>query len=133
MVPFADLMTVTVTITGLMIWSIAISNVAGRTKKSVVSTSLFIAYCTGNSIGAQLFRAEWAPNYLPALGISSAFYAVEFIMMFCVRLYYVRINKKRAQAIADRGLSEEEVRREGEILAERDTPDHLNPYFVYDI
>jgi len=127
------LITVTGTVTGLMIWSIAISNVAGRTKKSVVSTSLFIAYCVGNSIGAQLFRAEWAPNYLPAIGISSGFYALEFIMMFCFRLYYVRINRRRAKVIEQRGMCEEEVKREGEILAERDTPDHLNPYFVYDI
>lgn len=117
----------------MMIWSIAISNVAGRTKKSVVSTALFIAYCTGNSIGAQLFRAEWAPNYLPAIGISSGFYALEFIMMLAFRLYYVRINKRRARKIAESGLSEEQVRRQGEILAEKDIPDHRNPYFVYDI
>lgn len=44
---------------GLMIWSMLPSNVAGRTKKSVVSSLIFIAYCVGNSIGAQLFRAEW--------------------------------------------------------------------------
>lgn len=126
-------MTVTGTIVGLMIWSMAISNVAGRTKKSVVSTSLFVAYCTGNSIGAQLFRSEWAPNYRPAIGISSGFYALEFTLIFFFRMYYSRKNKRRAEAIRQKGLSEVEVRRQGEILAEKDTPDHLNPYFVYDI
>ena len=53
-------MTVTGNLPGLMIWTMLPSNVAGRTKKSVCSTTLFVAYCTGNSIGAQLFQAKWA-------------------------------------------------------------------------
>lgn len=91
-----------------MIWSLMPSNVAGRTKKSVTSSVIFTAYCVGNSIGAQLFRAEWAvsvascredrrslittspltvallqyvqPDYIPAIGLCAAFYGLEFIL-----------------------------------------------------
>lgn len=125
-------MTVTGTLPGLMIWSFLPSNVTGRTKKSAVSTAIFIAYCTGNSIGAQLFRSEWAPAYRPAIAISAAFYAAEFILMAGWRQYYVRQNKQRRARIAAEGISDEEVKRRGESLAELDTVDHENPYFFYD-
>lgn len=31
------------------------SNVAGRTKKSMFASSVFVSYCVGNLIGPQLF------------------------------------------------------------------------------
>ncbi|UKZ47994.1 hypothetical protein TrVGV298_002230 [Trichoderma virens] len=61
------LMTATGRLPGLLIWTLLPSNIAGRTKKSVTSAVIFIAYCTGNAIGAQVFRAEWAPRYIPAI------------------------------------------------------------------
>jgi ACS family allantoate permease-like MFS transporter len=39
------------------------SNVAGFTKKAVVSAMLFIAYCVGNIIGPFLFFPDQAPIY----------------------------------------------------------------------
>jgi hypothetical protein len=51
------LMTITGKLPGLFIWTILYSNIAGRTKKFVTSAVLFIAYCTGNTIGAQVFMA----------------------------------------------------------------------------
>ncbi|OJD32097.1 mfs allantoate transporter [Diplodia corticola] len=39
------------------------ANVAGRTKKGVVTAGLFVAYCVGNVVGPQLFFAEEAPRY----------------------------------------------------------------------
>lgn len=127
------LMTVTGDLPGLMIWSLMPSNVAGRTKKSVTSSVLFTAYCVGNSIGAQLFRAEWAPDYIPAIGLCAAFYGLEFCMMGAWRTYYALMNRKRRNIIKEMGLSEEEIERRGAEAAEADTPDHLNLYFVYDI
>ncbi|KAM0263427.1 hypothetical protein ACHAQJ_001283 [Trichoderma viride] len=61
------LMTATSRLTGLMMWTLLPSNVAGRTKKSVIGTVMFIAYCVGGAIGVQTFRAEWAPRYIPAI------------------------------------------------------------------
>jgi hypothetical protein len=45
------------------------SNVGGSTKKATVSAMLFLAYCTGNIIGLQLFLDKEAPKY-PVSGIS---------------------------------------------------------------
>ncbi|KIM97181.1 hypothetical protein OIDMADRAFT_130322 [Oidiodendron maius Zn] len=39
------------------------ANVAGRTKKTVVTSSIFISYCVGNLIGPQLFFAREQPRY----------------------------------------------------------------------
>ncbi|KAL0071105.1 hypothetical protein AAF712_001663 [Marasmius tenuissimus] len=60
-------MTVTVNVNGLMIWLFVPSNVAGRTKKAIVSSILFVGYCAGNSAGSQFFRAKDAPRYVPAI------------------------------------------------------------------
>lgn len=78
---------VTGNLPGLLIWTILPSNVAGRTKKSVTATVLFIAYCTGNSIGAQIFQAKDAPRYLPGLTACGILFGVEFIMMAIWRFY----------------------------------------------
>jgi dolichyl-phosphate-mannose--protein O-mannosyl transferase len=43
--------------------SIITSNVAGSSKKSVVSSLLFIAYCVGNIVGPQFFLATEEPSY----------------------------------------------------------------------
>ncbi|KAL4749988.1 hypothetical protein BDW72DRAFT_213748 [Aspergillus terricola var. indicus] len=51
------------TLPGLMIWTFLPSNVAGRTKKTVISTVLFVAYCVGNAVGAQMMVPSDAPKY----------------------------------------------------------------------
>ncbi len=71
----------------LVIWTLVPSNVAGRTKKSVTSTVLFIAYCVGNSVGAQVFQAKDAPTYIPAIVVCSTMYGLEFVVMLAWRLY----------------------------------------------
>jgi hypothetical protein len=43
--------------------SLISSNVAGLTKKSVVSAMLFIAYCVGNIVGPQFYFASEEPTY----------------------------------------------------------------------
>lgn len=43
--------------------SIITSNVAGFSKKSVVSSLLFIAYCVGNIVGPQFFLSSEEPSY----------------------------------------------------------------------
>lgn len=78
---------VTGNLPGLLIWTIIPSNVAGRTKKSVTATVLFVAYCVGNSIGAQLFQAKDAPRYIPGLTACGILFGVEFALMFIWRGY----------------------------------------------
>lgn len=81
------LITIVGNVAGPMIWTLVPSNIAGRTKKSVTGTVLFIAYCTGNCIGAQVFQAKDAPRYIPAIIICSCMYGLEFVVMFFWRLY----------------------------------------------
>jgi hypothetical protein len=43
--------------------SLISSNVGGFTKRSVISATLFVAYCTGNIIGPQFFLSSEEPKY----------------------------------------------------------------------
>ena len=43
--------------------SLISSNVAGFTKRSVISSLMFVAYCVGNIIGPQLFLTSEEPAY----------------------------------------------------------------------
>lgn len=43
--------------------SLISSNVAGFTKRSVVSALLFVAYCVGNIVGPQFFMESEEPAY----------------------------------------------------------------------
>lgn len=43
--------------------SLVTSNVAGFSKRSVVSAMIFIAYCLGNIAGPQFYNSSEAPSY----------------------------------------------------------------------
>lgn len=47
--------------------SIAMSNVAGHTKKSFMAATTFVAYCVGNIVGPQLIWSETKKDHYPAL------------------------------------------------------------------
>lgn len=70
-----------------VIWTFLPSNVAGRTKKTVTATILFIAYCIGNAVGAQMFVASDAPKYVRGITACSILYGVEFCCMGAWRTY----------------------------------------------
>lgn len=116
-----------------LMWTLLPSNVAGRTKKSVTSTLLLVAYCAGNCIGAQVFQAKDAPTYIPAIVVCATMYGVEFVSMVAWRFYYQRENKKRAALIAEMGLTEEESAHQGRLNAESDMTDVENIHFKYSI
>ncbi|EEB93022.1 hypothetical protein MPER_08382, partial [Moniliophthora perniciosa FA553] len=107
------LMTVAVNINGPMLWIFIPSNVAGRTKKSIVFSVLIVGYRTGNVVGAQMFRAKDAPRYVSAI-IACA---------ICFALNYA--------AAAEQGLTHEQVKEFGAIDAEKDMTDRQNPNFRY--
>lgn len=81
------MMTATSRLTGLLLWTLLPSNVAGRTKKSVVGSVMFIAYCVGGAIGVQTFRAEWAPRYIPAIILCGIMYGVVCALFIAWRFY----------------------------------------------
>ncbi|KAJ7928853.1 MFS general substrate transporter [Mycena leptocephala] len=101
----AFFITVTGQICGALVWSMLSTNVAGRTKKSVISVVIFAAYCFGNAIGAQVFQAKWAPRYRPSTIILSIMFALEFVLMAVWRVYYITINRRRAAKLDARGVS----------------------------
>ncbi|KAF7336778.1 MFS general substrate transporter [Mycena venus] len=116
-----------ITITGQicvgLVWSMLSTNVAGRTKKSVISIVIFVAFCFGNAVGAQVFQAKWAPRYRPSTIILSVMFALEFVLMVLWRAYYVAINRRRAAKLEARGLSLEERIRLGSLMGETDITD----------
>lgn len=68
-------------------WTLLPSNVAGRTKKSVTSTVLLVAFCIGNCIGAQVFQDKDAPMYIPAIVVTAVMYSLEFAIILAWRIY----------------------------------------------
>lgn len=49
--------------------SLVTSNVAGFSKRSVVSAMVFIAYCVGNIVGPQFYDESEAPSYPVCISI----------------------------------------------------------------
>ncbi|KAF4119412.1 Major Facilitator Superfamily [Geosmithia morbida] len=114
-----------------LIWTFLPSNVAGRTKKTVTSTVLFVAYCVGNAIGAQIMLPSDAPRYIRGITACGVLYFVEFCAMGLWRFYYIWENKRRAKLIQEQGFTQEESQRQGKINAESDMTDRENIHFEY--
>ncbi|KAL6902624.1 major facilitator superfamily domain-containing protein [Trichoderma evansii] len=127
------LMTATSRLTGLLMWTFLPSNVAGRTKKSVIGTVIFIAYCVGGAIGVQTFRAEWAPRYIPAIVLSGIMYGVVCALFIAWRFYYIVENKRRAKMIKEMGMTLEQSAHQGKINGESDMTDRQNIHFKYSV
>ncbi|KAH5460249.1 hypothetical protein HBI30_028880 [Parastagonospora nodorum] len=104
--------------------SIGMSNVAGATKKSAMSSSIFVAYCVGNIVGPQLIKSQTKSRHYPELWLG-------LIICYCITivaaaaLYFVlwRENKKRDALPLDEA--------ERDKLAFMDLTDGENPYFRY--
>ncbi|KAJ7677559.1 MFS general substrate transporter [Mycena rosella] len=128
----AFFITITGQICGALVWSMLSTNIAGRTKKSVVSIVIFTAYCFGNAVGAQVFQAKWAPRYRPSTVILSIMFALEFLLVAIWRCYYVAVNRRRALRLDMKGVSPEDRVMLGSQKGEADTTDLENVYFVYD-
>ncbi|KAL5335913.1 major facilitator superfamily domain-containing protein [Aspergillus crustosus] len=91
--------------------SIISSNVAGFTKRSVISALMFVAYCVGNIVGPQLFITAEEPGY-PVTSISGL--ALGAFFLACLLVYYVLENRRRdARYGPPTQLTEEEERAQG--------------------
>lgn len=107
------------------------SNVAGGTKRTVVSSLTLVAYCVGNMVGAQVFKTKDAPRYIGGTIACSACFGLEVFVIICWRLWYMYENKRRDRLAAESSMSKEEQEQHGRELGEQDVTDRQNPYFRY--
>ncbi|KAI7550843.1 MFS general substrate transporter [Hortaea werneckii] len=112
-------------------WTLIPSNVAGRTKKTLISSATFLGYCVGNMCGSQIFKSEDAPRYIPGTTGASVCLGMEFVLICCWRGYYVWQNWRREKLARDSGVGSEEQERLGRELGERNVTDLQNPHFRY--
>ncbi|KAB8254209.1 major facilitator superfamily domain-containing protein [Aspergillus pseudonomiae] len=101
------------------------ANIAGRTKKTVVTAALFIAYCVGNLIGPQLFFEREEPHYRSGFIAMIICLALDFVLLVILHRLYVLKNKKR-----DAAKSSIEVNLDG-TSGLTDLTDMENPSFRY--
>ncbi|XXH01082.1 hypothetical protein Hte_007433 [Hypoxylon texense] len=78
-----------------LLLSLVQSNYRGVTKKMTMTAMLFIAYCTGNIVGPQLFIAAEEPNYSTAFRAIMICYALVVCLVAILRVYLQLLNKKR--------------------------------------
>ncbi|KAI1634513.1 major facilitator superfamily transporter [Biscogniauxia mediterranea] len=108
-----------------LIITLGMSNVAGHTKKSFTSATIFVAYCIGNIIGPQLIKSQTKVYHYPELWLG-------LIICYCitivsaVALFFVlrHENQRKQEAVV-----EDETERAK--LAFQDLSDKENPYFRY--
>jgi ACS family allantoate permease-like MFS transporter len=75
--------------------SMIASDVAGYTKKTVVSGILFLAYCAGNISGPQLFLAKEAPYYRTGCKVYIICLSLSILTIMVLRQYMDWENKRR--------------------------------------
>jgi len=78
--------------------SMIASDVAGYTKKTVVSAILFLAYCAGNIGGPQLFLAREAPFYRTGCKTYIICLCLGVLTIMVLRQYMDLENKRRDRA-----------------------------------
>ncbi|OJJ52430.1 hypothetical protein ASPSYDRAFT_164820 [Aspergillus sydowii CBS 593.65] len=104
--------------------SLVTSNVAGFSKRSVVSAMVFIAYCLGNIVGPQFYNELEAPSY--PTGIKSAVSGLCFATFFllCLWAYYLYENARRDRVYgrASEITETEEMRDELSNKTDREIP-----------
>lgn len=116
-------------VTFTMTLNLVQSNVAGRTKKTIYTSSIFVSYCVGNLIGPQLFFTSEYPRYQSGFTAMIVCFAVQFL--FTGMLFYVswKENQKRDQLAAS---DSQELDRETRTAMEMsDLTDKENMHFRY--
>ncbi|KAI0880855.1 putative allantoate permease [Annulohypoxylon maeteangense] len=78
-----------------LLLSLIQSNYRGVTKKMTMTAMLFIAYCTGNIVGPQLFKSTEEPTYDTAFRAIMICYALVVCLAAVLRLYLQFVNTRR--------------------------------------
>ncbi|KAL3426598.1 major facilitator superfamily transporter [Phlyctema vagabunda] len=71
------------------------SNTKGITKKMTMTAIMFIAFCSGNIAGPQLFKKAEAPHYPTAFKAILICYALASLASLGLRFYLIWVNKRR--------------------------------------
>ncbi|KAF3059396.1 hypothetical protein GL218_04910 [Daldinia childiae] len=112
-------------------WSLIPSNIAGRTKRTVVSSITFVGYCVGNMVGTQIFQAKDAPRYTPGTIGCITCLGIQILLIILWRTILVMRNGRRDRRMRELGMSEDDRIKAGLEMGERDHTDFENPYFRY--
>ncbi|KAI8964248.1 MFS general substrate transporter [Daldinia sp. FL1419] len=108
-----------------LIITLGMSNVAGHTKKSFTSATIFVAYCVGNIIGPQLIKSQTKASHYPELWLGLIIcYCITILASIALFIVLRYENQKKESAMVD-----DETERAK--LAFRDLTDKENPYFRY--
>ncbi|KAI5921923.1 major facilitator superfamily transporter [Camillea tinctor] len=108
-----------------LVITLGMSNVAGHTKKSFTSATIFVAYCVGNIIGPQLIKSQTKVYHYPELWLGLIICYCITIVSSVALLFVLRYENKRKEA----AVVEDETERAK--LAFQDLSDKENPYFRY--
>ncbi|KAK6209245.1 hypothetical protein LQW54_006457 [Pestalotiopsis sp. IQ-011] len=101
------------------------ANVAGRTKKNVFTSAVFVSYCIGNVIGPQVFLEREAPTYRTGFAVIIGAFAFQVILL--VGSYFMNLleNRRRDRAAPNH---DESFDTEQSLS---DLTDKENPHFRY--
>lgn len=104
-------------------WPLMSINVAGRTKKTWVSTTSLMTFCAGNIIGSQIFRPSDAPKYLK--GLIGCAVSELILCAFAAGwwVYYEWTNRRRERAFIASGMTKEEQAFQRKLAGEADLTD----------
>ncbi|KAM7211427.1 Major facilitator superfamily domain containing protein [Rhypophila decipiens] len=110
--------------------AIGMSNVAGNTKKTFMSATIFVAYCVGNIVGPLMVRSQSRAQHYPELWLGLIIcYIICIIASISLYVVLARANKKKERALLEQGLENDQAERAK--LAFQDLTDLQNPYFRY--
>ncbi|PWY90603.1 MFS transporter [Aspergillus sclerotioniger CBS 115572] len=107
-----------------LIITLGASNVAGATKKTVMASTVFVAYTVGNIIGPQLINSKTVDQHYPELWKG-------MVICYCITiaaataLYIVLWRENRRRDALDLDESQRDK------LAFQDLTDKQNPFFRY--
>jgi predicted MFS family arabinose efflux permease len=78
-------------------WTAANTKTLSRTARSYSVTLMGFSFGVGNIIGPQTFRAQDAPQYLPAKITVLITQSISAVLAIVLAIYYVRSNTRREQ------------------------------------
>jgi len=101
-----------------VMWAWLSSNVAGTNKRAAAQGLIFSTGNIGGAIGAQIYRAEFAPRYVQGHAINLACYAVALVAGALVWYSYKRDNEQRNAAASEADQGDERPDMLGEDLGD---------------
>ncbi|KAH8205254.1 hypothetical protein TruAng_000501 [Truncatella angustata] len=88
--------------------SLVQANVAGRSKKNVFTSAVFVSYCIGNVIGPQVFLEREEPRYHTGFIIIIACFALQVLLLIGMYLQNLFENRKASPYYRIANLTDKE-------------------------